>query len=640
MSRSNLVRLFKAESTIQDHVDAFKSDPGGYAAELLSLVAAGVSLSSITKARAAAILWRGGDKTTVKKMLGDFNTMGVVEVLSMAKILDSKRKITRIQRTIAKCRRMKLTKRLALNKEISAMKADSLPENFAPGDIGASGALMKHIRRWIGRIDKSALEFFLLARPKEPWQELTDLCHANPSDFQLEYFLPSVYGAPPPDGSIHASVENCKDAEDIPRLLASTEGLSKCYSWIRTRFPPSSYSRKTKEAIARHIPLEEALTFYEELAGGEVDPILEERIRVGEGLAVAGDGKRHANFGKLMERLLLLRRRNASFAPLLLPHAEEMLRDAMPACRGVGKKVAVLGDASQSMQMAIDASAIIACSVCSAFQADLSFFNTRAFKPPVMPRNAEQTCQVAGRVKATGATSIAACLMPYYERKEEVDLFVVVTDEEENTPAKGTMGMISFAPLFELYIREVYPHAKLFFVSFLAQTDPGAMISILESIPGMQERTRQFKFDPRRPDLTKLATLLGLIAVELSDDFLHDEDSEQLYEAAAAKNKEVTRETGVPEVSLKREDTQMGPAQGDREGPGNLKGGDSPGNGDSDSVSDLGFLVSLCCLDGTLEVEEDDAAAASVAFPAGTDALPISTVRQILDIRRRSPAPS
>jgi len=563
-------------------------------------------LSSITKARAAAILWRAGDRSTVKTMLSDYSTMGIVEVLSMVKILDNRRKASRIERKIANCKRLRLTKRLELTKEMTALKADSLPAG------GATGALMKHVRRWIGRIDRAALEFFLLARPKEPWQELTDLCHANPADFQLPYFLPSVYGASPPPDSLHAFAEACTEADHIPAMLAGSPALAQCYSWIRARFPPSSFSRATKEAVAAAIPLEEALTFYEELAGGDVDAILEARIRSGEALTAEADGRRHANFGKLMERVLLLLRRKASFAPLLLPLAQDMLAAAVPGGGGRGKRVAVLGDASASMQAAIDAAAIVACAACSTFDADLSFFNTRAFRPPALPRNAEQVCRIASRVRATGATAPAAALLPYYEGKEEIDLFVVVSDEDENTPAKTAAGECArFDALFERYVREVHPHAKVFFVSFLAQTDPGNMLPALHARTGMQERARQFKFDPRRPDLSKLSTLLGLISVELSDAFLDDGPASPLL----PPNSNLDTEKHKPEA---------GAAAAASAAACDVRS-------DSD-VEDLGFLVSLACLDGTLEVDEPAAARCRAAFPAGTETLPASTVRHVLAV--------
>mmetsp|Transcript_37827 Transcript_37827/g.77674 ORF Transcript_37827/g.77674 Transcript_37827/m.77674 type:complete len:583 (-) Transcript_37827:40-1788(-) len=565
-TRQELVRLFKAESTIQQHVDAHARSPAIYSSELLALISAGVSVSSVTKARAAAILWRAGDRATVKSMLFEKSTMGIVEVLGMVKYLDSGRKASRIEKEISKNKRMKLTKRLTLTKEAQALRADSLPN----GGCGASGALMKHIRRWIGKIDSSALEFFLLARPKEPWMELADLCHAKPSNFQLDYFLPSVFGSEAPAGSIHALADECKTAEDIPRLLDARESFASCYSWIRTKFPPQSYPVATKEALAAKIPLEEALWYYEELCGGNVDSILTERIGAGEALVEEGkEGRGHANFGKLMERLLLFQRRNAPFASLLIPRAEQLLKEVgMNLARG--RKVAVLGDASSSMQVAIDSAAIIAASITSCFDAELSFFHSSSFKPHLLPRNAEQTLEVASLVKAGGCTANAASLLPFYQSKQEVDLFVMVTDEEENTRAGGMF----FHELFDKYVKEVYPHAKVFFVSFIRPTDPGHMVALLNA-RGLGERVKQFKFDPARPDLSKLNSLLGMIAMELSDDVEMPTDGEEVEAIRAG-------------VSM------------------------------------------LTCLDGEVPVPAGATAAVAAAFPKGTSSVPVATLHNIL----------
>jgi len=566
-TRQELVRLFKAESTIQQHIEAHARNPAAYSSELLALIAAGVTVSSVTKARAAAILWRTGDRTTVKSMLFEKNSMGIIEVLGMVKLLDSGRKASRIEKKISKCRRMKLTKRLALTKEAQALRADSLPN----GGCGASGALMKHVRRWIGKIDRSALEFFLLARPKEPWMELTDLCHANPTDFQLDYFLPSIFGSAAPAGSIHALADECKTAEDIPRLLEARDSFASCYSWIRTKFSAHSYPVATKEALASKIPLEEALWYYEELCGGNVDAILTERIGTGESLVEEGkEGRGHANFGKLMERLLLFRNRKVPFANLLIPRAEQLLKEV-----GVGlargRKVAVLGDASSSMQVAINSAAIIAASVASCFDAELSFFHTESFKPHLLPRSVEETLEVASRVKAGGCTANAAALLPFYQSKEEVDLFVMVTDEGENRKADGKY----FHELFDAYVKEVYPHAKVFFVSFIAPTDPGHMVKLLNT-HGLGERVKQFKFDPARPDLSKLNSLLGMISMELSDDVDMPREEEEGVEAL-------------------RERVSM-----------------------------------LTCLDGEVAVAEGVTAAVAAAFPKGTASVPMQTLQNIL----------
>ena len=68
--------------------------------------------------------------------------------------------------------------------------------------------------------------------------------------------------------------------------------------------------------------------------------------------------------------------------------------------------------------------------------------------------------------------------MPYYDAKEVIKTFVMVTDEEENADGKIADGSaMRFFELFMKYRAEVYP-AKLVFISFLShQHAQGEMYS-------------------------------------------------------------------------------------------------------------------------------------------------------------------
>lgn len=50
-----------------------------------------------------------------------------------------------------------------------------------------------------------------------------------------------------------------------------------------------------------------------------------------------------------------------------------------------------------------------------------------------------QVLEMAVTTQATGGTSPAASLWPFYERKEVVKTFIMVTDEEENQQNNGFM---------------------------------------------------------------------------------------------------------------------------------------------------------------------------------------------------------
>jgi len=90
-----------------------------------------------------------------------------------------------------------------------------------------------------------------------------------------------------------------------------------------------------------------------------------------------------------------------------------------------------------------------------------------------------------------------------------VKFFVVVTDEIEN----GKFKNYFFPELFLKYYQEVYP-AKLVLVSFLE--NPNSKGRMIRSLENMGLEIIQFRLDGKRPDLTKMDSLLGLLSSESS----------------------------------------------------------------------------------------------------------------------------
>jgi len=171
--------------------------------------------------------------------------------------------------------------------------------------------------------------------------------------------------------------------------------------------------------------------------------------------------------------------------------------------------VTVIGDASYSMDVAIRTATVISSVLTALCGAELKFFTGESVDPPVIPRNVPQVLDVASGVKADGLTAPASALWPYYTAKKVVKFFILVTDEIENEKYKN----MYFPSLFQKYYNEVYP-AKIVFVSFLENpNEKGRMVTALEN---MGIVPLQFKLDGRRPDLTKLDSLLGLLASESS----------------------------------------------------------------------------------------------------------------------------
>ena len=86
---------------------------------------------------------------------------------------------------------------------------------------------------------------------------------------------------------------------------------------------------------------------------------------------------------------------------------------------------------------------------------------------------------------------------------------LMVTDEEENGKIQG----MNFGQLYQKYCEEVCP-ATLVFVSFLSQHDKGRMFTQLTGGAAVKatDSVRQLRLDLRKPDLTRIDGLLGLLS--------------------------------------------------------------------------------------------------------------------------------
>ena len=176
-----------------------------------------------------------------------------------------------------------------------------------------------------------------------------------------------------------------------------------------------------------------------------------------------------------------------------------------------------------------------------------------------------------------------------------------------------------FAELFERYVSEVHGGAQVFFVSFLKRTtDEGQMVAALRA-RGLGEKVRQFRFDPARPDLSKLSTLLGLLAVALSE----DEDAGGA-EAGAEAGPEAEAE-GATEAKVEA----AADAKAEAEAATEAKA-DAAAEAKAEPPDADGFLVTLRCAEGSVEVTEAEAAAVEQWLPGGTAAMPEATLRAVI----------
>eukprot|EP00618_Florenciella_parvula_P017280 CAMPEP_0119544400 /NCGR_PEP_ID=MMETSP1344-20130328/54710_1 /TAXON_ID=236787 /ORGANISM="Florenciella parvula, Strain CCMP2471" /LENGTH=752 /DNA_ID=CAMNT_0007588899 /DNA_START=82 /DNA_END=2337 /DNA_ORIENTATION=- len=566
--------ILLGEGVLSQHQAAYRGHPHIYEGEVRKLLDLAVAIPSANLPRIAATLAAEKSHDLVRALL---DHMSIAEVLAFTKFLDGPRKVRQWTKKLERLsadpnRPVKASTIAAIEKKIAVVNQEVLEG----GNV--TGALAKKIRAKVKtELPAEKLEFYLLMFPTGVWKELADLVHFAPGDFQLDYFLSVVYDTPAPPGSLVADVralaETPEGAAAVAPLLQKHDNLFLDYSYLRKKFPPDSANElpgEVKLMIARKAPLEDVIWFYEELEAEGVEAALHHRLASGESLE-AGRGR--ANFGKLMERLILFRNRGLKFVPALLRYAddqlavimaggraaaaanstavnsnstaansagkaaaEEPVAVAVAAAGGHGGRVAVLGDASGSMEVAINTATILGSLLSVCLNADLRFFNDGSFPPPTMPTKAAEVLTVTEQVPATGLTSPAVALTPFFAEAKAgteppVDLFIVVSDEEENTP-DPTSGM-TFAQRFRQYQQEVNANAKCFLVSFL--TGPSSFLGKMNaSLRSEGIMCRQFRLDARRPDLSKLTSLLALLKLELHSG-MHLSEAVQDAEAAAAE---------------------------------------------------------------------------------------------------------
>jgi hypothetical protein len=494
---TDLKNLFINESSIDDHVNANISNQCEYMSTVLLLLKNKMSFTIMTKAKILVASFVTYNKELTQILLSN-TEFGLPEVLKCCEMLDSRRYINQLNKKITKLEgKMKKGKLGKLKTELNNTMVlnDGLQASLNKSKI-------KKIKNlWLNRIQKDKLEFYSMTFGTSHWKQLANYLHVKPSDFQLDWFLNYVFTNIAPEDSI---LTKCK-----------TLNNETCYEMVAHYKPDYNYLRtlnltlddKTKALIAAYAPVDTVLWFYEELGCFTSDKTIIQRLNSGEKLTLP--------YGKLMERLLILKERKATnLFNTLMAIAESKLSDYNVNLQG---PIALLADGSPSMDVAIRTSSIIASILCAVCNAELRIFRSDDQLIENPPRTAKEVIEATSLYKTGGCTAPASSLWPYFTNKKIVKTFIVVTDEEENQYPGG----YTFAQLFARYRKQIYK-SKIIFVSFIKSDNQSIMVrGIREAIPDIGDDLMQFKMDPARPDLTKLDFILGSIAVQ-SEKFNED----------------------------------------------------------------------------------------------------------------------
>jgi hypothetical protein len=419
---------------------------------------------------------------------------------------------------------------------IKSCHDDTAVQEIIASAPGASGAFARKIRHWAKSVRGDALEFIMLSMPhRRPWKIMADIVHFHPSDFSIPYFLSDVFDKQIPTDSFVAQMRHMVAEYDTnnsqttkaqarawaPALQNQFLHLASEHPQVYLAFP---YLRtlsflKTKriyEHLAAHVPVEVVLWNMEEFhqIAPECGTIVRKRLsEIQDGTRRTTSDSNYSkvlSFGKLMERILTFRHlKMHGLAEDLAVIAEDRLRHLKSYWREktADKKVAVVGDASSSMQVAIQSAAIFASMVSVCLNAELSFYNQSPVPSPhPKPSNVKETLHICETVRANGCTAPAAALWQYVRENTYLDLIVHVTDEEENTPYHGH----THAEVLAKYKKRVNSQVKLVIVT-VGSGDRKFRQDLARH--GIEYET--ITIDANRPDLTKFESMLGRFALIL-----------------------------------------------------------------------------------------------------------------------------
>jgi hypothetical protein len=443
------------------------------------------------------------------------------EILKCCEILDSRRYYNQL--TKKKARYTSEGKIKKIDQQIHNIKIlnDGLGGEVELAlNFSLTSSKIKMIRQnWVSMIQPDKLEFYALMYDLSHWKKLADLMHLKSGDFSVPWFLTHAFGAPAPEDSIVSICKNIRtmSALDVEKTILK---YKPDYDFLRNAKVPLSEIAKT--AIATYTNPNTLLWWLEEFINcpNALDVILE-----------------NANFelpyGVLIDRLFLARRHlttkqsrhvnkftyavETKFEPdknsavyrlydRLLQLAEEKLHSYS---LNLESPVAIFGDGSGSMEVAIKTSSIIMSILCAICNAEMNIFRTGCEPIDNPPKHVNEVIHFNEITKAKDSTAPAASLAPYYVAGKKLNTIIIVTDEEENAKSMN-MG---FWQMFDAYCKKLNFVPRVIFISFLNVSTKGQMITDLErNYPQYTEHVKQFRFNKGEPDLSKLDSILMLLS--------------------------------------------------------------------------------------------------------------------------------
>ena len=520
---TQLKDLFLNESTLKEHLEKQETNIQEYIDCMTQLTEKyGIEFSIIKKARILAVAMMRNDKNLSTYLLNTYK-YELPDIMKTCQILDSRRFSNQLTKRLEKFKnKNKISKTKSLISNLKTLHEDT--------NASLSKSRVNFIKNnWLKKQTAQNLEDIALQYPTELWKRLIDLLHPKETDFQLPWFSSYVFNNEeyPMESKLYQCAHMNKD-----NVLETAKKYKLKYSYLKNNFPDLiKDNEELKYSICTYSSLNEIITNLDDLMINSCLSQLLSRIDKDELKIPYGELVKRI---QLIDDLICKNQIDNKVDKELIISLYKKLTDIAHKKLGeyninIEKPIVVFGDASASMDIAIRTSGIIASILSTLFGAKLHLFRSEDQIIEKPPTNVEEVITMSKEYKANNCTAPAKSLYPYYQRKEIVKTFIMVTDEVENTGYEGGWGNKEkwFAPLFKKYREEVYP-AKLVFVSFLPNNKDGQMVSHLkELIPEIEKDIIQFILDSKKPDLRKLDILLNKLMLESNVDDINEIN--QLY---------------------------------------------------------------------------------------------------------------
>lgn len=462
-------------------------------------------------------------------LLCDNQMYKLPEILKTCQILDSRRYLKQLK---LKLENKSNSKKIGfVQSEINNISQLNL--NYDKFSLTKSK--IKMIKQlWVNKIPANKLEFYALSYDLNIWKDLANLLHLKSEDFQLNWFLKYVYGTEPPNDTIVFACRNISAITPLETIMEIVIKYKPSYNFIRNS--KMVLSGSVLSVIASYTDINTLLWWLHEFAvSNDSLEIIQNKInkedvslpygvlidklflskKMCTNVAKTNPYQIKSNFGwqnKVNNQSLETYEINrshpmAKIYEKLLPIAEEQLKKYM--LNFGERKVAIFGDASGSMEIAIKTSSIVSSILCTICNAKLHLFTNVNNHIKECPKDVKDVVKFNETCKARGGTAPASSLEFYYSTDQKIDVIFLVTDEEEN----GVCKNMKFSEMFDKYCKKHNFIPKLVFISFLNKGNKGQMISeFYNKYPQYTEYIYQYIFDKSKPDLSKLDSVLNKIS--------------------------------------------------------------------------------------------------------------------------------